>query len=224
MTCTQERFERDVAEHTMTIHRDDGVDRHIKFRAADGDSCYWFEILTWPGALLIRGDCGTYVFSRLTDMFEFFREKCKDPAKLYINPGYWCEKLQAVDCNGYGRGKAQEFSGDRFAEHVKRDFESYFESRHVDAERKAEIWQEIQDYVLDYVGDGYELGPAGTLLREHEPSEFRGMFEDVWEWRCDEYTHHFIWNLYAIAWAIRQYDAARVVATVDDAPPDFHPV
>lgn len=160
MTCDQQRFERDVADHVMTIVRDDGVDRHIKFRRAD-DSYYWFEILTWPGALCIRGDCGTYVFSRLTDMFEFFRtDRGNDPNKLYINEGYWCEKLLAVNSNGYGRGRAQEFSGDKFAAYVKRDFESYFESHDIDPERKADLWQEIQDYVLDYVGDGYELGPA----------------------------------------------------------------
>lgn len=217
MTCDQQRFERDVAKHEMTIIRDDGVDRHIKFRNPE-ESPYWFEILTWPGALCIRGDCGTYVFSRLTDMFQFFRtDRGRDPAKLYINEGYWCEKLQAVDCNGYGNGRAQEFSGDRFAEHVKRDFESYFESRDVSAERKAEIWQEIQDYVLDYVGDGYGLGHAGTLLRDHEPEDFPRMFEDVWEWHCDEYTFRFLWNLYAIARAIRKYDAAKAVQPAEVA-------
>lgn len=208
MTCDQQRFERDVADHVMTIVRDDGVDRHIKFRRAD-DGYYWFEILTWPGALCIRGDCGTYVFSRLTDMFEFFRtDRGNDPNKLYINEGYWCEKLQAVSSNGYGRGRAQEFSGDKFAAYVKRDFESYFESHDIEPERKADLWQEIQDYVLDYVGDGYELGPAGSLLRDRT-EEFPRMFEDCWEWHCDEYTFQFIWNLYAIAWAIRQYDAAK---------------
>lgn len=216
MTCDQQRFERDVAQHEMTIIRDEGVDRHIKFRRAD-DSAYWFEILTWPGALCIRGDCGTYVFSRLTDMFQFFRtDRGNDPKKLYINTGYWCEKLQAVSCNGYGIGTAQEFSGDRFAEHVKRDFESYFESRHVDDERKAELWQEIQDDVLDYVGDGYGLGHAGDRLLDHVPDAFPRLFEDWHEWNCDEYKFHFMWNLYAIAWAIRTYDAAKAVAPVDE--------
>jgi hypothetical protein len=52
------------------------------------------------------------------------------------------------------------------------------------------------------------------LLREHEPEDFPGIFEDVWEWRCDEYTFHFIWNLYAIAWAIRKYDAAKAAQPV----------
>ena len=40
-TCDQQRFERDVAQHKMTIIRDNDVDSHIKFRRAD-DSAYWF--------------------------------------------------------------------------------------------------------------------------------------------------------------------------------------
>lgn len=67
----------------MTTVRDDGVDRHIKFRAASGGSPYWFEILTWPGALSISGDSGT---PHLTDMFEFSRTDDRgDPSKLYVN-------------------------------------------------------------------------------------------------------------------------------------------
>ncbi|CAL8476442.1 hypothetical protein [Caballeronia sp. S22] len=222
MTCTQEQFERDIAEHQMTIHRDDGTDRHISFQKP-GTSCYWFEILTWPGALCIRGDCGTYVFSRLMDMFEFFREKCKDPTKLYINPSYWCEKLQAVNCDGYGKGEARRFSSETFEARVRSHVDDYFETRAITDERRASLWYDIQRDVLDYVSDGDRSG-AFLLLSRFEDPEFPHLFDDCWEWRCEEYDFHFIWNLYAIAWAIRQYDAARAVATVDDTPPDFHPV
>ena len=211
MTCTQERFERDVAKHEMTIVRDDGVDRHIKFRAADGDSCYWFEILTWPGALCIRGDCGTYVFSRLPDMFQFFRTgRGNDPEKLRINEGYWCEKLQAVSCDGYGDGKAKEFSAESFAARVREEFDSYFEARHVSEERRASVWSEVQDSVLDCTCDG-DNSSAFLKLSEFHDDEFPNIFDDCYEWyaSCNEYTFSFIWNLYAIAWAIRKYDTAR---------------
>ncbi|WP_175804981.1 hypothetical protein [Burkholderia ambifaria] len=211
MTCTQERFERDVAGHEMTIVRDDGVDRHIKFRAADGDSCYWFEILTWPGALCIRGDCGTYVFSRLPDMFQFFRtDRGSDPTKLRINEGYWCEKLQAVSCNGYGKGEAKEFSSESFARRAREEFDSYFAGRYISKERLTSLWAEIKDDVLDYVCDG-DASTAFSKLSEFHDSEFPGIFDDCYEWyeSCNEYTFGFVWNLYAIAWAIRTYDAAR---------------
>ncbi|WP_176331033.1 DUF2267 domain-containing protein [Burkholderia vietnamiensis] len=211
MTCTQERFERDVADHQMTIVRDDGVNRHIKFRKADGDSCYWFEILTWPGALCIRGDRGTYVFSRLPDMFQFFRtDRGNDPTKLYINEGYWCEKLQAVSCDGYGNGQAERFSADSFIARVREEFDSYFARRYIGAERLTALWEEIESEVLADVFDG-DSGTAFSKLNEFSNEEFPNLFDDCYEWysSCNEYTFGFIWNLYAIAWAIRTYDAAR---------------
>jgi hypothetical protein len=215
MTCDQQRFERDTAEHKMTAIRDDGVNRHLMFRKADSSS-YWFEILTWPGALCIRGDCGTYVFSRLTDMFEFFRTDDRgDLAKLYINTCYWCEKLQATDCNGYGKGAAKVFSSEKFAARVKERFDSYLEDREVSDEKRASLWYDIESEILDYSCDdnGHE---SFSRLHDFHDADHPRLFEDCWEWNCEEYTFHFMWNLYAIAWAIRQYDAARIAAIPTD--------
>ena len=43
----------------------------------------------------VGGDIGDFVFRRLNDMFEFFRDD--DAGKLRINPGYWAEKCTAAD-------------------------------------------------------------------------------------------------------------------------------
>lgn len=215
MTCTQERFERDTAKHEMKIIRDDGVDCHIMFQNPESTS-YWFEILTWHGVLCIRGDMGTYVFSRLADMFKFFRtDRGNDPTKLYINESYWCEKLQAVDCNGYGDGKAREFSSDEFKKRVKDRFESYLEDEDVSDEKRASLWSNIESDVLYHADDGEVR--AFDALNDFHDEEFPGLFQDCWEWGCKEYTFHFIWNLYAIAWAIRMYDAAKTAQTVQAA-------
>lgn len=211
MTCDQQQFERDVANHVMTIHRDEGAERHITFKTP-GTSCYWFEILTWPGTLCIRGDCGTYVFSRLTDMFEFFRtDRGNDPMKLYINPGYWCEKLQAVDCNGYGDGRAKEFDAERFEERVKERVEDHLEGYEISDEKRESLMNDIQWEILDKANDGEFC--AFDALMEFRSEEFPDLFTDCWEWDCKEYSFRFIWNLYAIAWAIRTYDAAKTVHT-----------
>lgn len=212
MTCDQKRFERDVAEHTMTVIRDNGADRHIKFRRPDCSS-YWFEILTWPGTLCIKGDMGTYVFSRLTDMFEFFRTDDRgDPAKLYINSCYWCEKLQAVDSNGCGKGEAKKFSPTIFKGRVIERFRSYCQDREVEPEKRRELWEALREDVLDPAEDS-NATRAWDSLNEFHDREHPRIFEDCWEWNCEEYTFHFIWNLYAIAWAIRQYDAAKATQT-----------
>lgn len=217
MTCDQQRFERDVARHEMSIIRDDGCHRHIKFRRPD-DSAYWFEILTWPGTLCIKGDMGTYVFSRLTDMFEFFRtDRGNDPNKLYINLGYWCEKLQAVSCDGYGKGGARGFSAESFERHVKQRVDDYFETRPITDQRRAELMYDMQRDVLDYVCDG-DRSSAFHLLDRFHHKDFPHLFDDCWEWRCEEYDFHFIWNLYAIAWAIQKYDAVKA-----DVPDEVTP-
>lgn len=211
MTCDQQRFERDVADHVMTIVRDDGVDRHIRFRNKDGDFAYWFDIVTWHNTMVVRGDHGTYVFARLPDMFEFFRDRCKDPSRLYINTSYWREQLQAVSCDGYGKGGAQAFSAESFERHVKQRIDDYFETRSITDERRAELMYDIQRDVLDYICDGDRSGAFHLLDRFHD-KDFPHLFDDCWEWRCEEYDYHFIWCLYAVAWAIRQYDAAKVDA------------
>ncbi|MEX3933337.1 hypothetical protein AB4Y32_16290 [Paraburkholderia phymatum] len=210
MTCDQQRFKRDVADHVMTIVRDDGVDRHIKFGNKDGGSPYWFEILTWAGTLCIHGDCGTFVFSRLTDMFKFFRtDRGNDPSKLYINEGYWCEKLQAVDCNGYGKGAARKFDPEEFKSRVKEHVESYLEGYEITDERRADLWDSIHSEILGYVDNYSSEYVAFHRMHEFHDDEFPELFTDCWEWDCDEYTFRFLWNLYAIAWAIRKYDAAK---------------
>jgi hypothetical protein len=63
-----------------------------------------------------------------------------------------------------------------------------------------DLWEEIQFDVLDA-----ETGEEAYLkLRDFEFNGFS--FRDSWEWDLKEYTYHYIWNCYAIAWAIKQYD------------------
>ena len=117
--CTEKRFLDNVAHHDMTILRNDGVDRHLRFRKP-GTIIYGFDLITWPGHLCITGDCGTYVFSRVDDMFCFFRMSINDfnhhkDRAVNINPGYWGEKLLSVGRNaGY-----KEFDESAFKDRVK---------------------------------------------------------------------------------------------------------
>ena len=147
----------------------------------------------------------------------FFRaDRGNEPNRLYINTGYWCEKLQAVDCNGYGDGKAREFSFELFEQRVKERFEEYFESRRISDERRERLWRAIEREVLERAHDG--AARAFDALHDFHDDEFPRLFEDCWEWNCKEYTFHFMWNLYAIAWAIRKYDAAKA-AVPDEVTP-----
>lgn len=229
--CPKEQFLRDVGEHELTVLRDDGVERHLRFRKP-GTSCYGFDLITWPGHLLITGDCGSFLFRRLEDMFEFFRCDLKrDPEGLGINPQYWSEKLLATDCNGRRGGAATEFSKEKFEASVKRWFDDHFENEIAeDAElandpdnqepeliagRKKvrdEIWSEIESRVLNCSDYETEALDAAMSFEHHG---FR--FQDFYEVDNTDYTFHFIWCAYAIAWGIKRYDEAKTAPMQADA-------
>lgn len=227
--CPKDQFLRDVGEHCMTVLRDDGIERHLRFRKP-GTGCYGFDLLTFPGHLLITGDCGSYLFRRLEDMFEFFRTDRKPADELHINPQYWSEKLLATDCSGSRGGAAKEFSKEKFEASIKRWFDEHFEeeiredvnpdeetSSHNSASialrkaRRDETWSEIVSSVLRCSDNEHEaLGAA----MDFEHLGFR--FQDFYEVDNRDYTFHFIWCAYAIAWGIKRYDEAKATPIPDE--------
>lgn len=195
-TCTQEQFLKDVAEHNMTIVLDKDIHRHMVFQKPRTLNCM-FGLVTWPGHLYIYGDMGDYSFSRIADMFQFFRaEKHHDPKKdgtLYINLPYWSEKLQAVDKNS----KVKEYSYDILKQVIQ---ERIDEAETTKAQRDA-----VEHLVASL--DGEPMVIVQERVRDFETFEF----PDFWEHDLTEFTYHFIWCCYAIAWGIQQYDAVQPV-------------
>lgn len=204
LTCTEQQFLNDIREHEMTVIRNDGVNRHIRFKRPQ-EGAYWFDIITWPGTLCIDGDCGTYVFRRLDDMFKFFRTDRehgqKDGRTLFINPGYWGEKLQSVA----RQGGYVEFSDERFVAAIKDRFQSWCEDHEPDEATKDALWESIQDDVL-FCENEHESLRAVYEFR-HEPTGFE--FTDFFEFCLTDYTFHFLWCCYAIAWGVKRYDTVQ---------------
>jgi len=109
-----ERFYREVAHHELTVLHDDGLYRHLRMKPnRTRSSSYWYEIITWPGNLVFRGDGETYAFSRAQDMFEFFRSGLYKDGSIHINASYWAEKLTSH------REASQNFSEKKFSKHVR---------------------------------------------------------------------------------------------------------
>lgn len=209
--CSQEQFFKDVSSHKMNVIRDDGIHRHIRFKRPES-STYWFEIVTYPGALVIDGDMGTYVFKRLDDMFEFFRTDReyleRNGIELAINPGYWGEKLASVSV--YGEG-FKAFNEDMFREAVKSRFDAWVESEEPSEETKAELWDELDDRVLYVAEEGIHEAVKAAMDFEPDDSEVLFDMRDFFEHRLEDFTFHYIWNCYAIAWAVKQYDLITTV-------------
>ena len=202
-TSLEEQFLRDVAEHAMTVIREDGVSRHIRF-AKPGRSCMHFDLITWPGHLCYTGDMGTYVFQRLTDMFEFFRTdreyKKRNGAKLAVNFSYWGEKLQATDRDGY-----RKYSAEKFRANVM----DWIEQQGLTGKLGHGLRDELQSEVLDQANGGPD-----AAYRAARDFVWNGkqVFPDFYEVDSEDYSHRFVWCCYALAWGIEKYDASKLQA------------
>lgn len=193
-SCSEERFLMDVTKHRMHILHEDGVYRHLSF-GQPGSSDMRFDLITYPGGLLYTGDMGSYCFHRLHDMLEFFRQDPKRDTggKLLINPGYWGQKLEAVDRqDGY-----KNFSLFKFRECVR----DYLKGR----QTSKALWDEINDEILEpEFENGYE---AHRAIADFNCEGFE--FVDFFEYDTTAYEYRFSWCCYALVWAVQQYDAAK---------------
>lgn len=195
------RFQTETATHAMTILHDDGLYRHLRFAPTKGPSFYWFDLITWPHNLVFRGDGESYAFSRIEDMFAFFRSGIRRDGAIEINPGYWSEKLTSTrDVMTYD----EEIFRRRVKEHVAEAI--------LDRRAPRGITREIR-YLLE---DG-DITWEGGARQELDRFEFDGFrFEDAWEWNFRDYDWWFLWACYGICWGIAQYDAQKT--TIGAAP------
>lgn len=208
---TEDEFLADVTKHQMTVIKDDGVYRHIRFKNPATRDMY-FDLVTWPGYLAYTGDMGDYLFCRLEDMFEFFRTD-RDYAhrrgrKLVVNPGYWRQKLVASCRDG-----VVEFDEEAFDRRVIGHMVEWMkEHRHeTTKEDRRELWEDVGCYVIDASPEAKKDAAYDYSNRVGE-NQLTFDFSDCWEWNCDRFTHRFEWACYAIAWGIQQYDEENTIA------------
>lgn len=229
---TRDRFLKEVEGHQMTVVRDDAIYRHVRFKRPD-TCCMHFDLITWPGYLCYTGDMGTYVFTRLRDMFEFFRRSEKSDL-FRIDLRYWAEKVEAGDrCDGL-----KKFSFEKFEREI-RDWvtRSEEESRPDEEEAKdralhtaafAELRVAVEDEVLSCDSNDVRAYDAANDF-EHRGEAWQAFFgdkarfefSDFWEVDTTEWTHRFVWCCFALAWGIKQYDESKAAvgaAEGDEVP------
>jgi hypothetical protein len=205
----------------MTVVRDDGIHRHLRF-AEPGTSTLWFEIVTWPGALTINGDMGTYVFSRTTDMFAFF-----GPDR-HVNLSYWAEKVRSGPHRN--DGGVREFSEAEFRSHVEEQVADWITNSKLTDAAAERLRDAIAADVLIDGATSHDEGAHRALQdfsstldwTDDDGNEFTETFEfcDTWEWDLADYVYQFVWCCHAITWAIGRYVAGGgVIVTNADALP-----
>lgn len=214
---TDTRFLLDTAEHRLTVIRDDGLYRHLCLQRP-GTSCYYYDVITWPGYLTVVGDMGTWTFSRIADMFEFFGGWSGG-----INTSYWFEKLEAGAGCSARTLIAQEYDHDAFCESLKRSLSEYLEDDDKAEPDEDEEWDDEDDT------PDSDKAKVREAVRDLCRSSFSNDYEayqaiqdadwpegwSAWD-ICDgltfkTYTSHFRWILFAITWAISKYHNTKLV-------------
>lgn len=203
---TAERFKRETTNHEMTVLRDDGLYRHLRF-ANPSSGLYWYEITTTPQQLVFSGDGESFVFRLAPDMFEMFRDSA---ASGDINASYWAEKCRT--------GNARSYSRERFEEHVWKDVvaaEPYYR------ELREHVQQRIFEselYNVDYEAAALmaALNFEHHLMARSDAAYSRGpfRFQRIHEWELRDFDWWFLFACHAIRHGIGQYDAARKAVAV----------
>jgi len=187
---TKASFKRDVANHQLRIRLDEPGYKHLVC-AVPGSSVFRFEIATFPNYLCFAGGMGEFVFSRESDMLNFFKTSAHNGAPNY---DYWAEKCCGVDRSS----GIKEFHLKAFIS-VINDLCEELEGE----EERAFVKKELKCYPP--ISNGNEAFRwASELIYNGET-----VFPDFWECDFEVYTHRFKWCCHSILWAIDQYDAVK---------------
>lgn len=185
-----ERFQREAADHQMTVMHDDGLYRHLRW-AQPRNELYRFDLITWPHGLLIRGDGPNFVFSvyPTKDLFDLFRQTSHSG----INPGYWQEKVVA--------GQVHSWSEDLFRDWLGK-------KATVDEVQFPGLTQAVHEWFFhgDEFSTEYEE-TARHAVAQFSHGSYQLRFPEPWEQSFEDFDWSFLWACHAIVWGIAKYDA-----------------
>lgn len=213
MLNIHERFTKDTANHAMEVLREDGIYRHLRFKAP-GTTCYHFDLITWPGYLCYTGDMGTFVFTRVRDMLEFFRSKRRSDGRFSIDHRYWAEKCEGQDkCDGL-----REFEPEAFKREITVQRRALFVGygKYMTPQMRRDFWQELE-IVKNAANENEHASIVATQewsfeinKKSHYYSGNQRIHIDTDEFpSCKKYTLRFLWCCQALAWGIELYDRTK---------------
>lgn len=202
------QFILNVVAHRLSVVRDDGVYRHLRFKCP-GAISYYFDLVTWPGYLTVTGDMGTWTFSRIEDMFEFFTDAHFGIRESFqINPGYWSEKFEAGTGHGRCEAPCYEFDADAFDKSLREWLVSYLDNG-IDEDAAAEANEAINELTgREFPNETEAFCALNEACLPRGVSTFditEGMGATM------TYSFHYLWICYAIVWGIERYRTESIV-------------
>lgn len=211
-----ERFYRETAYHELTVLQDNGPYRHLRMMPdRSRSSSYWYEVVTWPGNLVFRGDGESFVFSIFgKDMFSLFREGLWKDGSIHINATYWAEKLSS------DRECVKAYQSEEFEKLVRAEMERAIKEDRIPQKHVERFRQEIKDKIFENFDFSTECEEESYRAVEgfefyfDEADEFRygknadWRFYEPYEWfgQTKDYEWWFLWSLYGVVKAIKAYD------------------
>lgn len=202
------RFVSDVASHQLTVIRDEGLYRHLRFQRPRS-SAYCFDLVTWPGYLVVTGDMGTWTFSRIADMFEFFTDSHFGRRESYlINPGYWSEKFEAGAGGSRRESPCFEFDAEAFDSALQEWLDGYMESCDDNEDRETAI-----EAISELQGQGFRKDHEAYHAVNDAAFPYGVSAYDILEYvgECQRHSHHYLWICFAIVWGIERYRTKQLV-------------
>jgi hypothetical protein len=232
-------FERDFAEAALKTQREDGLFRHIEFSAPK--SMNRLIVITWPYNLLVAGSHGSYHFERFgndtEDMFDWLRGLRVDPDRWASKLVHGRDSVEEYD-----RSRMVAAINESVAEAIEDDWapeglheavrEGVLKSHLLDTKDTAFQLVSEFEYGMKYRAEcscglfkdfdahgsatTWECSKCKSDGKKHESYVYKvgGFdFDGFTEWSVDKVGYHFVYQCYAIVWAIGQYDAARQTVT-----------
>ena len=192
-TADRERVLRDIKDHRMQVIQDNGVFRHIRM-AKPGTMNMHFNITTTPGYLIYTGDMGSFVFSRVHDMFNFMDIDWGRKVPT-IDYRYWGQKCEAADKHG----GIEEYDPDS----LKAMAVQVFRQHEFPKDQRMPAWSEFREDILGYMGEDEREDICRVMQFEYlgeRPCEDFYMDGPFWK-----HTMRFRWACWVIAHTVRDY-------------------
>ncbi|MFI8515242.1 hypothetical protein ACIGHB_29360 [Streptomyces sp. NPDC085460] len=203
------RFVSDSRGATMTVLRRDGGYRHLRF---DLPKASWegFELVTWPGTLVVRGGLGCWTFHQDgADMMDTARPAAHDT--LRIDPHFWENRFTPG-----GGQSAKKYSPTRAIALLRAAVAENDEAHPGLASAAAD--ELLSPPALAELNT--EAGLRAALARFHLRHERNGSTGHgpfrfpVDTWELDAYDPWFLLTCAAVPWAVEQHDATAVPVVV----------
>lgn len=194
-------FLEETKNHKIHVLHDEGLYRHLSVNVG-GQSLYGLDIVTYPNHLAVSGDISDgLIFSRVPDMFEFFRRK--NGLRAEIDYRYWAEKLTS------GPASVKEYVRSKFEGEINSEIEWFIDYEHLTSEEADDLREDVENHVMldDYGPDANYL--AALEYKYYRPGRYnmyRGIFENISPEKWYDYNYRFYLNCMAIRAAIHSYD------------------